>query len=98
MAGGGGGLRSREEGAILSDTIGQTDVGFQPFLPLRTEDQSQGQVQMDEWIKLTTPWTEMPGHTVLPIPVRLLTALQGLLPSRKHSAGEHARGSQAFQR
>ena len=32
------------------------------------------------------------------VPMGLLTALQGLFPSREHSTGEHARGRQAFQR
>lgn len=42
-----------------------------------------------------TEQIEVPAQVA---PMGLLTALQGLFPSRKHAAGEHACGRQAFQR
>ena len=46
-----------------------------------------------KWMSMTEQ-VEVPAQVA---PMGLLTALQGLFPSRKHAAGEHARGRQAFQ-
>lgn len=81
------------EGATTWGMTGQTDGGrFQPFQLRRTEDQD-----LNGWVSQGSNdrAIEVPAQGA---PMGLLTALQGLFPSRKHAAGEHACGRQAFQR
>lgn len=97
--GGGVGTTFRGMRDLLSGTWLATLMGGRGWISalLPGEKNWRPRPSLHGWINQGSNDTAGWGaHTVTPM--GLLTALQGLFPSRKHSAGEHACGRQAFQR